>query len=92
MAAGEPVAVVPREAVEERIRALQEQTRLQIAALERERDDFKARWEKSDAEAQRERQRADDVTARLIKLSEELSELNRQYAAFFMRQTNTPKD
>lgn len=96
IADGEPVALVPREAVEERVRALEEQYRLRLetfknesAALkeqhERDRAALVAQIDALKAEAQRERQRADSERQRVAEAEAQLREMYKELFAMNKR-------
>lgn len=69
----EPIAVVPREAVEERVRALEERFRLQVSSLEKERDQLQTRLDQSEAEKAELRRQLMQVTERLLTLNDRLT-------------------
>jgi DNA-binding transcriptional MerR regulator len=75
MAGDEPIAVVPREAVEERIKALEDRTRLQIVALERERDELRAQNAEFRQENAELRRQMYTLNERILQLTERLASL-----------------
>ncbi len=92
IADGEPVALVPREAVEERVRALEEQFRLRIetylnerAVLQenfaRERAALQAKIDDLKTEAARERQRAETEGQRADEAQRTLAKLQADWFA-----------
>jgi DNA-binding transcriptional MerR regulator len=87
MANDEPIAVVPREAVEERFQAIQEQHRLQLEAVIAERETLKRQLEKAHEEIdtlrQDSAQKIEKLQGRIMELAEKEAELRgelKQYA------------
>jgi DNA-binding transcriptional MerR regulator len=67
---GDEITLVPREAVEERFKALQERFDLQVQALVNERDALATQLSASRAENAELRARLDNITDRLLSLLE----------------------
>jgi DNA-binding transcriptional MerR regulator len=80
----EPIAVIPREAVEERIRALEERFKRDVAVLQKERDALLAQNSKLEADNGRLRERLDAVTDQLL-------DLNRRLAAMLEKERRQRK-
>ena len=79
----EMIALVPREAVEERIKALQEQTRLQVAALEKERDDLRSQLTKMETVNSELRQDNNELRRQMFELNQRVLQLTDRMTALW---------
>ncbi len=82
--ASDEIAIVPREAAEERIRALQDHFTLQVQALTRERDELKAQVAELKTENADLRRKKDEIT-------EQILDLNRRLAAMLEKEQRRRK-
>jgi DNA-binding transcriptional MerR regulator len=75
MANDEPIAVIPREAAEERLTAIEERYELQVQALTKERDAALAQVAKLETENADQRTRLNAVTDQLLDLNRRLTSM-----------------
>jgi DNA-binding transcriptional MerR regulator len=69
------IAVIPREAAESRLTALQQQFEMQVQSLTKERDELRERLEQSEAEKEEFRHKYFEVTAQLLELNKRLTSM-----------------
>jgi DNA-binding transcriptional MerR regulator len=73
--AGDEIEVIPREAAETRLTAIQNQYEMQVQVLSRERDDLKERLERTVEEKEEFRRKYFEVTEQLLELNRRLTSL-----------------
>lgn len=69
------VAMVPREAVEERVKALEERFRQEVVTLQKERDELRQRLDKSETRNDELQRQVFSLSERIVQLSERLAGL-----------------
>jgi len=67
------ISVIPREAAESRLTALQQQFEIQVQSLTKERDELRERLEQSESEKEEFRHKYFEVTAQLLELNRRLT-------------------
>lgn len=78
MANDEPIAVIPREAAEERLTAIEERFEMQLQAAFKERDELRERMAEMRTDNERLRQQLFEANQQIVELSKELTSLVRQ--------------
>lgn len=88
---GDEIALVPREAVEERVRGLQEKYEVQVQALAKERDEIQKRFEELQTRQSKMETENTELRHQLISVNQQLLDLNNRLASLLEKEQRRRK-